>query len=542
MKNPKVSIVIPVYNGSDYLREAIDSALAQNYANKEILVVNDGSSDGGQTESVALSYGDKIRYFSKSNGGVASALNLAIENMSGDLFSWLSHDDLYTVDKISSEVAAFAATGREDVVIYCDYAVFTENPETATPVRLPGVSPADFRYWITVENSLHGCTLLIPRSAFVKAGNFDVNLRTTQDYDLWFRMSEHFSFIHIPEVLVKARSHADQGSYQMASIALTECNALLTGFVAKLAPKEITLASGMSLDAAYAEIAKSMFSRGFKEPGKLAAQLSTKHITTSSTNVRTMIHQSSYMQNRIIGKFRRMAPRQIKKAIKTMLHMFLQNDVEKHMTHRSKLDEKFTEVYEKNIFGGRESRSGEGSDLIQTEIIRREIPKIVQLYAVKSFIDAPCGDWYWMKHVNLGVDHYIGIDIVDTLIKKHRLEFGDASTEFICMNLAEGALPQADMIFSRDCLVHLSFEDALRIITNFKRSGAKYLLTTTFIDRDHNNDLVGLDSFWRPLNMQLAPFCFPKPIHLINEGCTEEDGQFKDKCLGLWLLSDITLT
>ena len=82
MKNPLVSIIIPVYNGSNFMREAIDSALAQTYPNIEILVVNDGSTDN--TREIALSYGDKIRYFEKENGGVATALNLAIREMKGE--------------------------------------------------------------------------------------------------------------------------------------------------------------------------------------------------------------------------------------------------------------------------------------------------------------------------------------------------------------------------------------------------------------------------------------------------------------------------
>ena len=105
------------------------------------------------------------------------------------------------------------------------------------------------------------------------------------------------------------------------------------------------------------------------------------------------------------------------------------------------------------------------------------------------------------------------------------------------MNLAESELPKVDLIFSRDCLVHLSFKDALKIIENFKRSGSKYLLTTTFKGRTKNEDLG--TGFWRPLNKQLAPFNFPEPIHLINEGCSEEGNMFEDKCLGLWLLQDI---
>lgn len=109
MSNPKVSIVIPVYNGANYLKEAIDSALAQDYGNYEVIVVNDGSNDSGETEKIALSYGDKIRYLKKENGGVATALNFAIEKAEGEYVSWLSHDDAYFSNKLSSQIAALNA-------------------------------------------------------------------------------------------------------------------------------------------------------------------------------------------------------------------------------------------------------------------------------------------------------------------------------------------------------------------------------------------------------------------------------------------------
>src|SRR6185436_20245230 len=105
---PKVSIVIPVYNGSNYLRTAVESALAQTYSNIEIIVVNDGSTDDGDTEAIALSYGGRIKYYCKPNGHVASALNFGIRHMSGEYFSWLSHDDLYKSDKIALQMRALS--------------------------------------------------------------------------------------------------------------------------------------------------------------------------------------------------------------------------------------------------------------------------------------------------------------------------------------------------------------------------------------------------------------------------------------------------
>jgi hypothetical protein len=106
--NPKVSIVIPVYHGSDYLRTAVDSALGQTYSKIEVIVVNDGSTDDGATRAVCLSYDDRIKYYEKTNGHVASALNFGIRHMSGEYFSWLSHDVYYQPERIALQVTALA--------------------------------------------------------------------------------------------------------------------------------------------------------------------------------------------------------------------------------------------------------------------------------------------------------------------------------------------------------------------------------------------------------------------------------------------------
>ena len=134
--NPKVSIIIPVYNGSNYLREAIDSALAQTYKNLEILVINDGSNDKGKTDKIAKSYGNKIRYFKKENGGVATALNLGIKKMTGEYFSWLSHDDLYYPNKVKKQIRFLKTLDDKNVVLYGDYTRRNTKSDKDTDVTL----------------------------------------------------------------------------------------------------------------------------------------------------------------------------------------------------------------------------------------------------------------------------------------------------------------------------------------------------------------------------------------------------------------------
>jgi glycosyltransferase involved in cell wall biosynthesis len=204
--SPKVSIVIPVYNGSNYLHQAIDSALAQTYANVEVIVVNDGSNDNGKTEAIAKSYRDKIRYFSKANGGVASALNFGIKEMKGDYFSWLSHDDLYYLEKIEEQIDFLRSFEGNDVIVYSDYDLIDEYSELIHEVSIPHYEPNQFVYELLKCSFLHGCTLLVPRICFDTIGVFDEILATTQDYQLWVRMSKIYDFVHLPKRLVSTSS------------------------------------------------------------------------------------------------------------------------------------------------------------------------------------------------------------------------------------------------------------------------------------------------------------------------------------------------
>lgn len=235
MTHPFVSIIIPVYNGSNYLQQAIDSALAQTYDNCEVIVVNDGSADNGATESIAKSYGDRIKYLYKPNGGVASALNAGIRIAKGEYISWLSHDDLYLQNKIERQFAFLASQPSADVVLYTDYEAVDANDNLIRTVSLNAVSKGDSRQAfirLLFNASIHGCSLLLPKKCFTEVGFFDENLRTTQDYDLWFKLLKNgYVFVHMSEVLVITRWHREQGSHTMHKIAQREIDALYVAAV-----------------------------------------------------------------------------------------------------------------------------------------------------------------------------------------------------------------------------------------------------------------------------------------------------------------------
>lgn len=221
---PKVTIAIPVYNGSNYLAEAIDSALGQTYGNLEVLVVNDGSRDGGATERVAMSYGDRIRYISQENTGVGGAMNAAIAHASGDLFSWLSHDDIFLPEKTTEQVEAYLYLGNPDVSLFSDYFLIDGSGAVFQEVRFPQEEFMDTPSIALLRGKVNGCTLMIPTRVLREVGPFDSALKHVQDYDLWNRIQQKYDFIHLPRTLIKYRVHTDQDSKKPD--AIVEGNAL----------------------------------------------------------------------------------------------------------------------------------------------------------------------------------------------------------------------------------------------------------------------------------------------------------------------------
>jgi glycosyltransferase involved in cell wall biosynthesis len=205
----RVSIVIPVYNGANFLRDAIDSALAQTYDDVEVIVVNDGSTDGGATEGIARSYGNRIRYVDKPNGGVSSALNAGIRSMTGEWFSWLSHDDRYLPEKVAKQIE-FAKAHPEAKIVCCNFEQIDDAGRVFDVVREPEAVLRNGRE--VLDTWIFGCALLIHRSCFDAAGLFNETNRTTQDLEMWLTLVEREPIHYMPDVLCQRRDHPAMGS------------------------------------------------------------------------------------------------------------------------------------------------------------------------------------------------------------------------------------------------------------------------------------------------------------------------------------------
>ena len=194
----------------------------------------------------------------------------------------------------------------------------------------------------------------------------------------------------------------------------------------------------------------------------------------------------------------------------------------------------FTRVYESAAWGSQESGSGTASELRATEDIREGLPGALRRLEVRSLLDAPCGDWNWMQQVDLsGLDEYYGVDIVPPVIEANVTKFGSPHRHFAVADLTRDSLPAADAILCRDALVHVSYQDAAKILAGFKATGATWLLLNTYPEVTRNrNQFTG--HRWRRLNFRLEPFGFPEPVEMIPDGGDVDPSQ-----LAVWRLQEL---
>ncbi len=194
----------------------------------------------------------------------------------------------------------------------------------------------------------------------------------------------------------------------------------------------------------------------------------------------------------------------------------------------------FTRAYVLNLWEDPESRSGPGSTLARTAALREQIPALFGELGVGSVLDVGCGDFNWFRTLDLDAIDYIGVDVVEELIERNRRAYGGQHRTFLPMDVASEVPPRADLVFCRDCWVHLPNAQILAALKNLRASGSRNLLATTFTDRRENPDIALGD--WRPIDLSAPPFSLGEPLRLLSEQRSVEDGAFADKAMGLWKL------
>jgi hypothetical protein len=196
----------------------------------------------------------------------------------------------------------------------------------------------------------------------------------------------------------------------------------------------------------------------------------------------------------------------------------------------------FERIHADNEWGDPESRSGPGSTEARGVPLRSALAGLFERHSVATLLDAPCGDFNWMRHVTSGLRvSYTGVDVVREVISRNDASHGDERHRFLCGDITRDPLPRADLILCRDALVHLSFGDIRSALDNFRASGSRFLLTTTFVDLPRNEDIR--TGGWRPLNLQAAPFHFPEPVETIDD--LPAGGAAPGKRLALWELASL---
>ncbi len=213
---PTVSVVIPAYNAARYVEDAVDSVLGQTFRDVEVLVVDDGSTDG--TEAVLSRYGNAIRYLRQENRGVSAARNRGIQESTGRYVAFLDADDMWFPEKLDRQIAALESSGQHRAC-YSAHVICTE---ALTPLAVQ----RSVRHGSTLEDLLlrgnvvgTPSSVLCERSLFSIVDRFDPRLSQCADWDMWVRLATITEFLYLDEPLVTYRQH---GSNMSADPALLE--------------------------------------------------------------------------------------------------------------------------------------------------------------------------------------------------------------------------------------------------------------------------------------------------------------------------------
>ncbi len=200
------------------------------------------------------------------------------------------------------------------------------------------------------------------------------------------------------------------------------------------------------------------------------------------------------------------------------------------------LAERFDLIHRLGVYHHPDSYSGPAATLDETAQLRAALPRIIEERGIRTMLDIPCGDFAWMRHVDLNAD-YTGADVVPELVNANQQRYGNEKRHFVLLDATKDRLPNVDLIHCRDLLIHLSLADCRAALKNFVASGSRYLLTSHFAARTTNDEILSGD--FRPINLTAPPFDFPPPLEVINEQSNLGEGAFRDRSMALWNLADL---
>jgi glycosyltransferase involved in cell wall biosynthesis len=201
---PLVSVIIPIYNGAAYLREAIESILLQTYSNFELIIINDGSKD--ESASIIKQFHDpRIRYFNQANQGLASTLNRAIELARGEYVARQDQDDISLPQRFEKQVA-FLQTYPDHGMVGT-WAEIIEGTKITGRIHQHPAENAVLKFDLLFNNPFVHSSMMIRKSVFNKVGlySIDKTRQPPEDYELWSRVAREFEVANIPEPLVLYR-------------------------------------------------------------------------------------------------------------------------------------------------------------------------------------------------------------------------------------------------------------------------------------------------------------------------------------------------
>lgn len=209
---------------------------------------------------------------------------------------------------------------------------------------------------------------------------------------------------------------------------------------------------------------------------------------------------------------------------------------ERHLT-----ESLFASIYKYDLWHDREvsveyggSSSGPGSSLRNTSVLRLMLPDLIEHLGVKTILDAGCGDFNWMKELDLRGVKVLACDIVPEVVASNNKRYASTNIEFFCMDIIRDVIPNVDLILCKDVFIHFSLPSVLKSIRGMKNSGSTYLLTNHDKTLQSNVD-TATSNIGRSINFRLPPFDFRAPLVVL------EDLLQPWACLGLWALAGLEI-